>query len=84
VTSVDADAIASRNNLGDTTQSARHLIRQIVRWARDSEAMTAEERHAHLQQTAAKLPTSTRSTKTDLSLCLALHWLQPGIGREVC
>jgi hypothetical protein len=69
--------------LRDPPEFARHLIREVVRWARDSQAMGDEERRAVLAETAPALPTTTRTHRQDFSLKLALGWLEPAIGHEV-
>jgi hypothetical protein len=69
--------------LRDPPEFARHLIREVVRWARDSQAMGEEQRRAVLAETAPTLPTTTRTHRQDFSLKLALGWLEPAIGHEV-
>lgn len=69
--------------LRDPSEFARHLILEVIRWARDSRTMTVEQRHAILNQTTSTLPTTSRTVRQDFSLSLALGWLEPGISREV-
>jgi hypothetical protein len=92
VTTVGADALApiwiSVNHeadeiLRDPPEFARHLIVEVVRWARDSRAMGEEQRRTILAETTPTLPTTTRTHRQDFSLKLALGWLEPAIGDEV-
>ena len=69
--------------LRDPPEFARHLIWEVVRWARDSRAMGEDERRAVLAETTPTLPTTTHTHKQDFSLKLALGWLEPSIGEEV-
>jgi energy-coupling factor transporter ATP-binding protein EcfA2 len=69
--------------LRDPPEFARHLILEVVRWARDSRAMGEEQRRAILAQTTPTLPTASRTHREDFSLKLALGWLEPGISSEV-
>jgi hypothetical protein len=69
--------------LCDPPEFARNLIRDVVRWARDSRAMSADERQAVLAETTPTLPTTTRSHKQDFSLKMALGWLEPAMGETV-
>ena len=73
----------SDDMLRDPPEFARHLIREVVRWARETQAMPEEERRAVLAETTPTLPTRTRTHTQDFSLKLALGWLEPSIGREV-
>jgi hypothetical protein len=69
--------------LRDPPEFARHLILEVLRWARDSRAMGDEQRRAILAETTPTLPTTTRTHRQDFSLKLALRWLDPAIGDEV-
>jgi hypothetical protein len=73
----------SADMLRDPPEFARHLIGEVVRWARDTQAMGDEERRAILAETTPTLPSTTRTHKQDFSLKLALGWLEPSIGDEV-
>jgi len=73
----------SAEMLRDPPEFARHLIREVVRWAHDTQAMGEEQRRAVLAETTPTLPTRTRTHKQDFSLKLALGWLEPAIGEEV-
>jgi ATPase subunit of ABC transporter with duplicated ATPase domains len=53
--------------LRDPPEFARHLILEVVRWARDSRAMNEDERRAVLAETTPTLPTTTRAHKQDFS-----------------
>jgi hypothetical protein len=92
VTTAGADALApiwisvgheADEILRDPPEFARHLILEVVRWARDSRAMGEEQRRAILAETTPTLPTTTRTHRHDFSLKLALGWLEPSIGDEV-
>ena len=69
--------------LRDPPEFARHLIREVVRWARDSQAMADEQRRTLLAETTPTLPTVTHAQRQDFSLKLALGWLNPGFSHEV-
>lgn len=92
VTSIGAEVFApiwisvtheSDEMLRDPPEFARHLIREVVRWARDSQAMADEQRRALLATTTPTLPTVTHRQRQDFSLKLALGWLEPRFGHEV-
>lgn len=92
VTSTGADVFApiwisvgheSDEMLRDPPEFARHLIREVVRWARDSQAMADEQRRALLAETTPTLPTVMHAQRQDFSLKLALGWLNPGFGHEL-
>ena len=69
--------------LKDPPEFARHLIRQVVGWARGIRAMTEDERRAFLVETSRTLPSRTRRSRQSFSLKLALGWIEPGVSREV-
>jgi hypothetical protein len=92
VTSTGADVFApiwisvgheSDEMLRDPPEFARHLIREVVRWARDSQTMADEQRRALLAETTPTLPTVMHAQRQDFSLKLALGWLNPGFSHEV-
>lgn len=72
-----------RDTLVDPTEFARHMIRQIVRWARDAGAMNADERQAALAVSALRHAAATERRSTSVGLKLALHWLEPQWVSEV-
>jgi hypothetical protein len=69
--------------LKDPPEFARHLIRQLVGWARDAGAMSSDERDAFLIETSRKLPGRTTRHKQTVSFKLALKWIEPGWSEEV-
>lgn len=72
-----------QQTLTDPPEFARHLIRQIVSWARDSRQMGEEARRSFLLETTRTLPRRTASRRQTVSLKLALNWIEPGWSNEV-
>jgi hypothetical protein len=72
-----------QQTLTDPPEFARHLIRQIVGWARDAQQLGEEESRSILLETTRTLPRRTASRRQTVSLKLALNWLEPGWSREV-
>jgi energy-coupling factor transporter ATP-binding protein EcfA2 len=71
------------HTLKDPPEFARHLIRQLVGWARDAGAMTSDERDAFLIETSRTVPGRTTRYKQTVSFKLALKWIEPGWSEEV-
>jgi hypothetical protein len=69
--------------LRDPPEFARHLIREVVGWARDARQMSEEERRVFLVETSSVLPGRLSRHRQSLSLTLALHWITPGWSNEV-
>jgi hypothetical protein len=69
--------------LTDPTEFARHVIRQIVRWAAPLGRMTTTEERAALVSTSAKQPSATTATSQAIGLKIAAGWLEPSWSREV-
>lgn len=69
--------------LMDPPEFARHLIRQIVSWAREAREMSSDEHRAFLLETSETLPGRTVSSRQEVSLKFGLHWIEPKWGREI-
>jgi hypothetical protein len=69
--------------LRDPPEFARHVIREVVGWARDAKQMTEDERQDLLIETSAVLPGRASKHRQSLSLTFALNWISPGWSDEV-
>src|SRR5262245_50493688 len=69
--------------LVDPVEFARHMIRQIVRWADQVGAMTSEDVVATRAESASTYARATRMRADTIGLRLALKWIEPRWSREV-
>jgi hypothetical protein len=69
--------------LKDPPEFARHLIREIVGWARDAGQMSEDGRREFLLETSSTLGSRSMARKQTLSLKLAVSWIEPGWSNEV-
>lgn len=69
--------------LTDPTEFARHVIRQIVRWAGPLGRMTTTEERAALVATTAAQPSMTTTSSQTIGFKIAAGWLEPSWSREV-
>lgn len=72
-----------RETLIDAVEFARHVIRQIVRWAHDSGSLTSEEQRSALLSSSRLHSATSETRSTSIGLKLALGWLEPSWADEV-
>lgn len=70
-------------HLLDPVEFARHMIRQIVRWAADAGSLSVEERQAALVQSARAHPRSTTQRSQTIGVKLAAGWIEPAWSQEI-